>query len=356
MRALAGFLPAIALGLVACGPPPPPQHVESPGPALTADAFAGPDRSPPRCQAGAPMKVHFYDAGQALSVLVTLPDGRHILVDAGESARRPGCTECKEWHQRVMEGLRKDLGTGVLDLLWITHQHSDHLGGAPDVIEAFHPKTYVDNGLDIDRERGVVKDARDAAAAANAVIHVVSPEHPESPLPGTASVKLTPIVPKEWPAACHSDPNACSIGLRVDYCQSSVLFLGDAPKQEEEVIDARGTVTLLQVGHHGAETSTGLSFVKKLSPKYAVISSAKPQEGTNDGYCHPRGVTVRTLTGAMGGAGTGTVKAFDGKTCSRKEPKPEEWSEVPASDHLWVTARDGGVTLTTTGDGVFTKE
>jgi hypothetical protein len=30
--------------------------------------------------------------------------------------------------------------------------------------------------------------------------------------------------------------------------------------------------------------------------------------------------------------------------------------DVPASDRLWVTARDSDVTLTTTGDGEFTRE
>ncbi len=303
------------------------------------------------------MAVHFYDAGQALSVLVTLPDGRRLLVDAGEDPGRAACAECKGWHQRVLDGLHADLGTGTLDLLWITHQHSDHLGGVPGVLAAFRPKTYADNGLNIDRERGVVRDARDAVSARGVEVHVVDPEHQESPLAGTASVKLTPIVPAAWPRSCNSDPNACSIGLRIDYCRSSVLFTGDATSQEEALFDTRGPVTLLQVGHHGAETSTSPAFVAKVKPKYAVISSAKPEEGTNDGYCHPRAITVRTLTEVMGGAGSRTVKAFDGaEKCRRGEPKPEHWQEVPASDRLWVTARDGGVTLTTTGDGVFTKQ
>jgi hypothetical protein len=35
----------------------------------------------------------------------------------------------------------------------------------------------------------------------------------------------------------------------------------------------------------------------------AVISTTKPGEGTNDGYCHPRAVTVETLTKAMGAPG-----------------------------------------------------
>ena len=42
----------------------------------------------------------------------------------------PFCGEpCREWHKRVFDSLKADLGSEHLDLLWITHQHSDHLGG-----------------------------------------------------------------------------------------------------------------------------------------------------------------------------------------------------------------------------------
>ena len=353
MRLVLVAVPAAFLS--ACGPAPAARGAESQTPELQPAAASRPTPVVPACQPGPPMAVHFYDAGQALSVLVTLPDGRHILVDAGESPRRP-CAGCKAWHQRVLDGLQADLGTGKLDLLWITHQHSDHLGGAPAVIEAFQPKVYTDNGLDLTKTE-VVKDTRAAATSSGAEIRVVDPEHPTSPLQNTGPVVLTPIVPSAWPAACKSDANACSIGLRIDYCRSSVLFTGDASSQEEALFDTRGPVTLLQVAHHGAETSTSAAFVAKVKPKYAVISSAKPEEGTNDGYCHPRAVTVRTLTEAMGGAGSRTVKAFDGtEKCKRGESKPEHWQDVPASDRLWTTARDGGVTLTTTGDGAFAKQ
>ena len=35
------------------------------------------------CPSGPPMSVRFYDVGQGLAVLVTLPDGRHIIIDSG---------------------------------------------------------------------------------------------------------------------------------------------------------------------------------------------------------------------------------------------------------------------------------
>jgi competence protein ComEC len=145
--------------------------------------------------------------------------------------------------------------------------------------------------------------------------------------------------------------------LRVDYCKSSMLFTGDAPVEEEALLDPGGEVSLLQVGHHGSNTSTGDALVRKTKPKYAVISAGREDEGTNDGFCHPRSVTVEHLTAAMGGAGSKTVKAFDGAIkCEKGKPHPDHWVDVPASDRLWATERDGDVLLVTTGDGTFARE
>jgi competence protein ComEC len=302
------------------------------------------------------MTVHFYDAGQALAAHVALPDGRHLLVDTGESATRKGCgAACEAWHTHVMEGLTRDLGGARLDLVWITHPHSDHVGGAADVLARFGAAFFVDNGHDL--EKPAVKSARGAAATAHATVRVVDPEHREVPLPPSDRVQLTAIVPKRFESAlCAKDPNSCSIGLRIDYCRSSVLFTGDAPTGEEDALDTHGEVTLLQVGHHGSATSTGEAFVARIKPRYAVISAAKPDEGTNDGYCHPRVKVVETLTKAIGGPASKTVRAFDGAThCEQGVPKPEHWFDVPTSDRVWATERDGDVVLTTKGDGAFER-
>ena len=106
----------LLLGLVAvaaCGGTAEPRTPRGP-----ATAALPPDR----CGTGAPLVVHFYDAGQALAALVDLPDGRRVLVDTGESPTRAGCGEpCRTWHERILSGLRADLGEDGLDLLWITH-------------------------------------------------------------------------------------------------------------------------------------------------------------------------------------------------------------------------------------------
>jgi competence protein ComEC len=314
------------------------------------------------------MTLHFYDVGQALSVLVDLPDGRHVLVDAADTAHREGCGDvCARAQAHLLDRLRTDLHGAPLDMLWITHQHSDHIGGAPEVLASFPVALYVDNGRD--GHKGEVRRAREAAAAHGAQVRVVDPDHPDPPLRGSPDVGLVPVVPAAWPRSCASqggDENECSIALRIDDCRSSVLLTGDAEHEEEKLLDPGRPVTLLQVGHHGSDTSSSPAFLARTRPLYAVISAGKQDEGLNRDYCHPRASVVQRLSrvldadaadaglpGASVGSTGATLDAFDGTRCDRATPA--DWVAAASSDRLWATERDGDVVLVTTGDGVFRR-
>jgi competence protein ComEC len=316
----------------------------APGPSETLEAAS--------CGGGGRLRAHFYDVGQGLAVLVDLPDGRHVLVDTGGGARRACEDGCKSNARRLIDALRVDLQGAPVDVLWITHQHADHIGGVPDVLAAYRVGTYVDNGRDMDKAE--VRRARRAAAEHGTLVQVIDPHHATVPLTASESLKITPIVPSAWPASCARDANECSIGLRVDFCASSILFTGDAEHEEEKLLDTGGPVTLLQVAHHGSDTSTTPGFLMKARPKYAVVSAGKAGEGLNVDYCHPRALVIQRLTLLLGGAGSRTLSAFDGERCSGA--RPGDWVSVPASDRLWATERDGDVVLTTGGDGAFARE
>lgn len=72
------------------------------------------------------LKVTFIDVGQGDSEFVQLPDGKTMLIDAGEVVS--GST--------VVDYL-KDLGVKKVDYLVGSHPHSDHIGGLADVINEF---------------------------------------------------------------------------------------------------------------------------------------------------------------------------------------------------------------------------
>lgn len=297
--------------------------------------------------------MKFYDVGQGLGVLVSLPDGRQILVDTGVLPTWPGCSPCSDWSERFLGELAHDVADRQLDTLWITHQHADHNGNADAVMRDYSVSRYVDNGTrGHSKGQGRRVDMLHALAKRRGVdTWVTAPGRATSPWPATDALKLTPVVPDAWPVACDKahGVNNCSIGLRIDYCQTSILFTGDAEREEERALSL-SPVTLLQVGHHGSRTSSTAAFLEMTSPNYAVISSGAKNEGTNATYCHPVLETVERLNAALG-TGETSLWAFGGGSC--RHQRPSDWQEVRASKNLFITARDGHVTLETTGDGTF---
>ncbi len=296
------------------------------------------------------MIVRFYDVGQGLAALVELADGRRVLVDTGDDpSRGEDCRGvCAGWHDRLMRDLSRDIPDRVIDMVWITHQHSDHLGGAVDVLSKFHVKHLVDNGEE--PRKLEVRRLHEAAAASGVSLTTIAPGNVRLPIDDGPGSTLRAIVPTHWPVDCSRNPNDCSIGLWVSDCHASILFTGDAERAEEAAFDLQGLpVTLLQVAHHGSDTSTTAAFLERAKPQYAVISSGKPDEGTNARYCHPRKSVVLRLNTAVGGNRTQTISAYEG-SCSRPD-EHSAWASVASSDHVWLTARDGDVTLKTAGNG-----
>ena len=227
------------------------------------------------------LEVNAIDVGQGDSLLVSLPDGETMLVDAGGF---PGA-------ERMVHKPQLDIGEDVvapylwsrrirhLDYVVLTHGHSDHMGGLPAILDDFRPKE-----LWVGAEPESAEWANVEQHARAAHVQVVSLTRANAPrvVGGTAIRVLSPS-PDYAPSEKAS--NNDSLVLEIAYRKRSVLLTGDAEHIAEDDMLSSGLlrpVTLLKVGHHGSRTSSSGEFLDQIAPQYAFIS-----DGFKNQFHHP---------------------------------------------------------------------
>ena len=218
--------------------------------------------------------VHFLNVGQADSIFIQLPDGKTMLIDTGESDSA-----------NTIISYLENSGCTKIDYLVITHPHADHIGGLPAVIDkmeigsVYMPRIYHTTNL-FDKLLTAIenKGLRINEAKAGAVILYV---------PGLRADIVAPV--REY-----NNLNNYSTVVKISYGSTAFLFMGDAESQSERDITADVSADVLKVGHHGANTSTCPSFLKRVSPTYAVISV-----GANNTYKHPSDKILSRLAALM---------------------------------------------------------
>ncbi|WP_179632075.1 cell wall-binding repeat-containing protein [Clostridium peptidivorans] len=220
------------------------------------------------------LKVSFIDVGQADSILIQTPNGKNMLIDAGNN----------DDGSKVVSYL-KNMGITQLDIIAGTHPHEDHIGGLDTVINMFKVgKVYMP------KVTSTTQTFQDVVTAINNKGMTIT-----TPIPGE-SVDLDPDVNLEILAPngdSYEDLNNYSIVFKLTYGSKSFLFTGDAEDVSEKEMLNRGydlKADVLKVGHHGSNSSTTSEFLSAVSPKYAVISVGK-----GNTYGHPTQTTLDKL-------------------------------------------------------------
>lgn len=221
------------------------------------------------------LKVTFLDVGQGDSIVVSMPGGEHLLIDAGppEAAGKV-----------ILPFLRKE-GVNKIDLAVLTHAHDDHVGGFPKVIENIKISEIFDPGV----PHTSSSYRRFLSLIAENAVKYSNPRAGQ--VVSFGDVRLQVLSPSVYMRS--SDLNDSSIVLRLTYGGTSFVFMGDAGTRIEEKIMARGPVIksdVLKVGHHGSRYSTSERFLRKVSPSIAVI-----QVGAVNRYGHPSPEIIKTL-------------------------------------------------------------
>jgi competence protein ComEC len=207
--------------------------------------------------------VRVLDVGQGDSILLDPPGGPPILVDAGP----PGAG---------VAGRLRELGVSRLGAVVITHDQSDHAGGAAEVLET----------VPVERLVIAAPAPRLEAVAAG---HGVEPLRlAEGGQVRSGALRLTALwPPRELLGMPGAETNQLSLVLLAEWRHLSVLLTGDA--EARDVPLDPGPVDLLKVAHHGSEDEGLEALLDKAAPKLALLSVGE------NSYGHPAPETLAAL-------------------------------------------------------------
>lgn len=208
------------------------------------------------------LKVHFLDVGQGDSCFIELPNQETMLIDAGGS----------EYGDSIVTYIYGQ-GYDTLDYIVATHPHADHIGGMADVLNTFNIKNFYATAFTTTTQ--TYERMLNAVESGGAKVHEV---RAGSVILDEPQLLVEVVAPK----TLGDDSNNNSVVIKLTYGENKFLFTGDAEKSEEDDIWTNIKCNVLKVGHHGSATSSSANFLKKVDPKYAVISC-----GMGNKYGHP---------------------------------------------------------------------
>ncbi len=221
------------------------------------------------------LEVHFLDVGQGSSILILGPE-KTALIDAGERSAAPD----------ILEDLAA-AGVEELDYFFITHPHSDHFGGALDILEEVPVERLLFAPLpdDLVPTTATYEKLLTYLTDEDCTVETVATApRDQFDLGGGASVTIL------GPLMDYKDLNNMSMVLRLDFGETSFLFPGDAEEESEGDLAASGLplkADVLAAPHHGSRTSLEDDFMFAVNPSWAVISC-----GLDNDYGHPNEETL----------------------------------------------------------------
>jgi beta-lactamase superfamily II metal-dependent hydrolase len=226
------------------------------------------------------LEIYFIDTEGGQATLIVSPSGQSLLVDAGY-------TDFSSRDSDRILAAAKNAHVKHLDYVLITHHHSDHEGGVPNLLERFEVGKFFDPGP-------TVETAKDQQRTYRAYEDAMEKQHREVVNPGdTIPVKGLQVTvvtaagrhiehtgdPNSFcesiaPQANEIAENARSAGIVVEYGKFRFADFGDLTWNKElELLcpeNRVGKISLYLTSHHGGETSKA---IYAMAPRVAIMNN-----------------------------------------------------------------------------------
>ncbi|MPM79363.1 ComE operon protein 3 [bioreactor metagenome] len=209
--------------------------------------------------------------GQGDAALVSTDDGKYILIDCGPEENRSSLLAFLR-----INGIKK------LDMLILTHPHSDHIGSAARIVKEFVPdKILITSRTEKTPEYEELIDAFNSTEGISVETAVTGREY----IVGSAVIRI--LYSRAAYDQNREDANNDSIVTKITLSGKSFLFMADAETETEKEICGMFPASelkadVIKIGHHGSDSSTSEQLIDIVSPEFAVISV-----GEDNGFGHP---------------------------------------------------------------------
>lgn len=233
-----------------------------------------------------PNALHIWalNVGQGESVLIQTPNKTQILFDGG-----PDSSVLNELGQVIPPWDRE------IDLLIVSHNHSDHIRGLIQVMRRYKVKEIWQSGALI----GTYDyEAMEEEIAKNKIKSVIfNANSPPSQIDGLTFRCLYPA--KDMTGETPKNPHLADLVFRIGYQQQHILLTGDLNLEHikemtekcDDTIGCTFQAELFQVPHHGSATGLTSDLLKKVNPKLAIIPV-----GIDNRLGHPNPKTLDILS------------------------------------------------------------
>jgi len=220
------------------------------------------------------LHVVFCNVGQGDAIFVRTPQGSDILIDAGPDDSVLNCL-----------GKNMPFWNRDLELVILTHPHSDHFIGLFSVLKNYKIKSFVSEELSnktvgFNSLMGKIKAQKIPARFLLAGDRFILKDKVALEIVGPTKEFLDQTSPG---GTIGESSEFASLEILIRYGKFSALLTGDSQVMElEEILRFTQNdipLSVLQIPHHGSRFGLTTEILDVLNPKLAVISVGKNKYG-----------------------------------------------------------------------------